>query len=121
MSDLQRSYELATTIRTLKADIERLEAKVKEAQTELTTLFPQISEGYSPPYFSVSIAHRVTLDQDKARFYFVQHPDHRFLFSLSLKKEDFERLGSPGFATLKASAPTIKVDTKALDRRNQAV
>jgi hypothetical protein len=51
----------------------------------------------------------------------VQHPDHRFLFSLSLKKEDFERLGSPGFATLKASAPTIKVDTKALDRRNQAV
>ena len=120
MSNVQRSRELATTIRALKAEIEHLEAKVKEAHAELTTLFPQIAEGYSPPYFSVSITHRVNLKQEDARFYYMQHPDHRFLFSLSIKKEDFERLGSPGFATLKASAPTIKVDTKALDRLSQA-
>lgn len=107
--------ELAIHITALQVEIAHLEEQLKQAKEDLVKAYPTVLVGEAPPYFSVSIAHRIVLDQPKAAAYYVKHKDHRCLFSLSLKKDDYERIGAPKFATIKPNAPTIKPDRKALE------
>jgi hypothetical protein len=104
--------ELAFQIMALQQQRETLEAQEKALRQQLLALRP---EGCKP-YWTVLRPQRVQVDQAAAQAYFIKHKDHRCLFTLGLKKADFERINAPQVAQLVPSAPSIRLNPDALIR-----
>lgn len=108
------TYDLALRLNSLNAAKKQIEADIESVKQELSLAHPEIKEGVSPPYFTVSLMQTVKVDdQAKAGAFYMKHKDLRSFFKLSCSKEHFETMGCPSFAKLSTSV-VIKVDQKAM-------
>jgi hypothetical protein len=118
MNNLETALRLAQLSKQ-KDDIEK---EIKALKAQLIEAYPMITSGFSPEYFTVSLADQVVVqDQAQAAEYFLSHPQYQVLFKLSCAKEAFLKMGCPEFAVLEKKAPSIKVDAKLLKTALAAV
>ncbi len=111
---MSNTYNLALRLDSLNAAKKQIETEIEKIKSELTLAFPEVKDGISPPYFTVSLMNTVKIeDQAKAGAFYMKHKDLRPFFKLSCTKEHFETMQYPSFAKLSTSV-VIKVDQKAL-------
>lgn len=116
------NLEIALRLSALNKQKDEIEAKIKALKAELIEAYPLINSGFSPEYFTVTLADQVVVkDQAQAADFFLNHPTYQVLFKLTCNKEDFIRMGCPEFASLEKKAPTIKLDTKLMKTALAAV
>lgn len=116
------NLEVALRLAALNKQKEDIDKQIKALKADLIREYPMIESGFSPEYFTVSLADQVVVkDQALAQAYFSKHSKHRILFKLSCTKEDFIRMNCPEFAELQKKAPIIKVDQKLLKSAAAAV
>ena len=115
MSNTNKTLFLAQRMSTIQEEIAAFETQLKTVKEELLLLHPEIEEGVSPPFFSVSIAERVEVtDAAKAAAFFMKNKALQPFFKLSIGKDAFTKLGAPAWASLKQNAPSIRVNQKQL-------
>lgn len=108
------TYDLALRLNSLNAAKKQIEEDIEAIKKELILAHPEVNNGISPPFFSVSFMQIVKIeDQAKAGTFYMRHKDLRPFFKLSCTKEHFQTMGCPSFAKL-SSALVVKVDQKAL-------
>jgi hypothetical protein len=117
---MQTTREIAARLRNLSIARRQIEDEEAQLKQLLLETYPDMENGIAPPFIKVSLRETVSLDQDAAQSFFVKHKDLRPLFSLSLKKADFDRIGGKKLGTIKTSV-VIQPDTKALDRSQDPV
>jgi hypothetical protein len=93
LTDLEIAREMAQ----LSAAESRIKKRREDLKLLILARYPEMAQGANPsPYFSVTERTSVKLDQEAAVKYFIKNPALRILFSLSIKREDFERLPNHG-------------------------
>lgn len=116
------NLETALRLAQLSKQKDDLEKEIKAIKAQLIETYPMIASGFSPEFFTVSLADQVVVqDQAQAADFFMNHPQYQVLFKLSCAKESFIRMGCPEFAVLEKKAPSIKVDQKLLKTALAAV
>ena len=108
-----KTLSLALRMSAIQDEINTLEAQLKALKAEILKAHPEIEQGISPPFFSCSVTERVEVtDTAKAAAFFSKNRAVQPFFKITLSKDAFLKLGSPAWAGLKKSAPTIRVDQK---------
>lgn len=110
-----QAWSLAKQWEACQQEEEALEARKKSLKRSLENLYPELAEGASPPGFSVSTAERVEItDPAKALAYLLKNKTMQAFFKLSITKDTYQKMKAPSWATLKTSAPSIKLNKKKL-------